>query len=429
MFAISYVGLFSVLLEGGIDIVTMREIAAGSTKAQVFFAHTSFTKFISSVIVGLIITASILIFDLPASAKLLILIALVYNLANTAMLHFRYFFRAMEMMQYEAVSMIIEKFFVLVFCGFTLCVASGVKLFMISYSVAYSLSAVLTLVMLTRRIGFPRWTIDWHYLRLRILKPALPFALMGILMVVYFRSGTIMIRALTGKEEWVGYYNAGYRLIEGFVLFPSIIVVPLYAAFSRHRDNPALVKPKVIHAARVILFVSGMVATPIFIFREQFTRLLFGGEYLLAADTVGTMVFAMVPIGMTWIFGSLVGAIGRQVRLNVLIAIISASNILANYMLIPRFGLQGAVFTTVITEAAIAFSCWWILRDYFNEPDFWMLLLKILLPICGALVLHRFGYFHGSFAIQLPLLLLGLIGIYSSLRVVGMADLRRIFAR
>ena len=429
MFAIAYVGLFGVLFEGGIDILTMRELAGGTVDANEFFSHTVLLKLMSSAVVGLIVTASIFVVGIPPAARVLIFITIMYNVANTVMIHFRFYFRAFEVMQYEAISIIVEKLSVLVFCGLSLYFTHNVSTFMVSYSMAYAFSALLTLGFLKGQISLPRWPFNMPYLWKEIVKPALPFALMGVFMVLYFRSSTIMIRALTGREELVGYYNAGYRLIEGFVLFPSIIVTPLYASFSKQRNDLKPLKPSIYSAARIILFVSVMIATPIFIFRKEFTTLLFGEQYTQATATVGTLVFAMIPIGVTWLFGSVVGAIGRQAKLNVFIAIISALNIVTNFIMITSYGIQGAVVTTLATEVAICVSCWWVVRDYFNEAHFWKLVTKISVPVCGVLLLDSIGTFRGSFIVQLERGLLGLVAAYGALGIIGMSDVKKILAR
>jgi O-antigen/teichoic acid export membrane protein len=231
MYALSFLAVIAVFFEGGLDILLVRDIALSPESYSKFFSHSYFLKVIFAIMVAVVANTVALAFDYSTETRILVLIASMYNMFNSLMLHFRSVFRAFEVMQFEALSIIFEKGFVIIICGLSLIVAPNASVFMLTFTFAYLLASVGTLTILRLKFSIPKLNIDIKYLWTNVLKPALPFALMNIFIVIYFRSGTLILDNLTHDKQLVGYYNAGFRLIESFMLFPTILVAPIYPAF------------------------------------------------------------------------------------------------------------------------------------------------------------------------------------------------------
>lgn len=429
MYAISYVSVIAVLFEGGIDILTVRDLSAKTVQFQEFFAHSSFLKVISAILVAIVACSSLLFGATNAEAMSLIAIATIYCGFNALMVHCRFVFRAFEVMQYEARSIVIEKVLILLLCGGVLYFGGKTKLFLGAFSGAYVITFLATFYMLARNIGLPRWSINWQYLWKRIIKPAAPYALMSFFMVVYFRSATLMLRWITGNEAQVGFYNAGYRIVESFLLFPAVIVGPMYPSFSRRRTEKQYVGSLLYQASRVLLVISISMAVPIALMREAVTGIFYGPEYAAASAPVGILVIAVIPLGMSWVFGSLVAASGRQSWMNVVILFVTLANIVGHYMLIPRWGLQGASWVTLGTEFAIACGNLWFVRDYVQGRGFLALYLKGLCIGVVPLVFDQLGLLPQALVLRLTAVMVMLGGLFLVFRLVTFADIRRLMSR
>jgi O-antigen/teichoic acid export membrane protein len=236
-----------------------------------------------------------------------------------------------------------------------------------------------------------------------------------------------MIKYLLGNEEIIGYYNAGYRLVEAFVLFPTMVIAPLYPVFARRNDEKAYISKLALNSTRIITVVSLGVCLPLFLLSTGFTRFLYGQEFSPAADAIKFLPFVMVPIGLTWIFGTLVAASGRQSKANYYITAITVANVVGHFLMIPKYGLLGAIIVTLGTECAIAATYIWIMRDHLNYEFLW-LGMKLAVPPIVIYLLHLTNIFSGSFFINLMIVLFILGLVFLSLRLVSMRDIRQVFS-
>jgi O-antigen/teichoic acid export membrane protein len=425
MYAISFISIIAAVFEGGVDIATLRELSSRPAAVSTLAAHTSILKILSGLVVGGIAVLLSSLLDVAPLVKHLILFSIVYSLCNSLMIHYRHIFRAFEVLKLEAQSIVTEKLSVVVVAGVFLFFSADVSLFTLSFSLAYCLALCFTISLLKRHFGSFQWKFDLRYMWAFVLRPALPYALMNFFMIVYFRSGTIMLERITGRSEIVGYYNAGYRLVESFILFPSIIVTPLYPTFTRFAQDKAKIAAVLANASRFVCLVSVVISFPIFLFKEDFTRLFFGAQYASASIAVGVIGLAMIPVGFTWVFGSLVAAIGRQPRANWYIAFVTCLNLLLHYLLIPRMGLLGASLSTLVTETSMALCCIWVVRDYGFVAGLKKFAFLVILPLMVILILKELGFYPQSFVVGLVVTLSIITLSFFALRLVTVAEVKK----
>jgi len=316
-----------------------------------------------------------------------------------------------------------------VLCLLPLILAPRAQSYLLAYAVAYGVAALVTLIMGRRVAGPPQGPVEVKHLWQEVLKPALPFALMNLFTIVYFRSGTLLLSYLTGRDDLVGHYNAGYRLVESYMLFPTLITGPLYPVLARRHGEGAALSPLLLAAVRAVLLFSLVITLPLTLFHRDFTALFFGRGYGGAAASVGIVVLAMIPVGMNFVFGSLVAASGRQPRGNIFIFIVTALNVLLNLAAIPRFGAAGAAAVTVLTELGLMSANMWVVRDYVRWVEFGRFTIRLLLAgsiavAAGMLLGTRLVFPLG------PVLTVAAFGAACfGLRLVSLDDARRLIER
>lgn len=429
MYGISFVAIIAMIFDGGVDILLIREVAARPDEFSRFTSHSTLLKIL---LAFLSIAASYLaatFFGQPPDVVAVIMLAAVYSAANSLMLHFRSVFRAFEVMRYEAYSIMVEKLLVVACCGLALLISLRAQVFTFAYAAAYALAAGGTFLFLRRRFEGLRMNIDVSYLWNSIIRPALPFALMNIFVIIYFRSGTLILKGITNSETSVGYFNSGYRLIESYMMFPIVIVAPLYPLFSRlveQRDYLAQVSRE---ALRTIWAVSAFISIPIAVFPREVTTLLYGPDYLGGSTAVGLLGLATIPIGMTFLTGTIIAATGRQTRSNINILIVSLLNVALNVVMISNYGVAGAAITTLVTEILLAALNCWLVREFLEVRGILKLLVNVLLPLLMLLIIKAAGVLPEVLAVRLVLAFAVVAGSYFSLGVVSPNDIRRLVGR
>lgn len=427
MYAISIASVIFIFFEGGIDVLSMRTLSADSTKFQKFFSHSSLLKVIINFLVGATFISIMFFFDLSVSNNTVILAAVIYSISYALLTHFRYIFRAFEILKYEAYSILIEKLSVILLCSLSLLFYPNAETFTICFALAYLITGMITLLFITKNVGTLEWKIDKNYLIDEIIKPAIPFAFMGFFMIIYFRSSTLMLNILTGRDDLVGFYNAGYRLVEGFVLFPAIIISPIYPSFVRSQANPEFVKALLLQSTRLIVLLSLLISIPIFLLNENVITALFGTKFTPSSLSIGIICLSMIPVGLTWIFGSLVAAIGRQRKANYFIAVITGLNIYFLYIFLPAFGLIAAAVITLGTNIAISVANIWLVRDFIDKVEFGKLFFKLFIPIPFVYLFVYSNISTNYFLFEVFTTIAIMVIIYFIVNIIRLTDIKRLF--
>lgn len=183
-----------------------------------------------------------------------------------------------------------------------------------------------------------------------LVREATPFALALMLGLVYFRTDVVMLSAMKGSQ-YVGWYSAGYRLLEGLVYVPAAFVNTVYPTFSRLKTSSELqLRTAVARSWEFVVAFSLPVAIALTLTSDRLVPLLFGEEF---RETVGVLRW----IGPTLFFlfinnllGMVLGAVDRQaIQFYASLAGV-AVNVALNLVLIPRHAHLGAAQATFVTQ-------------------------------------------------------------------------------
>jgi O-antigen/teichoic acid export membrane protein len=424
MLALSFTSLLMVILEGGVDMHVVRALSGHPDRYAALVAKSGTLKVASGLLVALLALVLSGIDHVVPFARALLFPALTFTLFNAVMLHARSVFRGFEIMRFEAASIVVEKVAVILLCGAVLLLRRDAVSFLNAYAVAYAVACVFTVALLVKNVGVPRGSVAFRSLWTDVLRPALPFALMSVFMIVYFRSATLILSYVTGQETLVGYFNAGYRLVEAYILFPSIVMAPIYPVLSRRAKEGRALSPLLVQALRAVLVMALLVTLPLVTFSAGFTNLLYGASFAPAREAIAIVALTMIPVSLTYVFGTLVAASGRQTRANPFILLITLINVAANLALIPLWGVAGAAAVTVGTETLIAGASLWIARDFMNWKDLGSLAGRLTGVSIAAVLLAKVGLKALAFPLGPIAMAVMLLAGFAALRVITVRDVR-----
>lgn len=179
------------------------------------------------------------------------------------------------------------------------------------------------------------------------LKAALPFMVMGVLLLANNRVDIILLGSLRGPED-AGIYAIVARAA-GFVVFfaaaANMVLAPRIAALHRNGDKGALQR-LLTAAARRVFFFSLPVVIVFLVAARPLLVFLYGADYAsgawpLRVLTLGYMStlfagFTVVTANMTGHERTTLASIGISLGLNILL----------NLALIPRLGMNGSAIAT-----------------------------------------------------------------------------------
>jgi O-antigen/teichoic acid export membrane protein len=149
----------------------------------------------------------------------------------------------------------------------------------------------------------------------------------------------------------VGWYAAAYRVYEGLTYAPSILAAVLTPRlsylFTHDRAGHRTLLTRALLASLALAVVLGGIAA---LAAAPVISLLFGSRYAAAAQPLQILSAGALFVFATWILHA--GAISTNLdrRLLVTTGIGLGANVALNIALIPRYGISGAAWATVLAE-------------------------------------------------------------------------------
>lgn len=232
---------------------------------------------------------------------------------------------------------------------------------------AYTLTTLITLLtstfFLEKAIPPPVKKARTHYDRFDWVKKAWPFMFLESISVLNARSDILMLGALNGVEASAIYepVSRGAHLII-FILMAfngplSPTIANLYTEGHKQKLQQLLTK-----TARICLVISAVAATGLLLLGKQYL-LLFGPEYVQGLSAlkilcIGQVLFVFV--GLSPMVLSMTGY-AKFTAISGFIGVVA--NLVLNFVLIPRYGVNGAaIATTTAALCAGAMNAFWVYK-------------------------------------------------------------------
>ena len=199
-------------------------------------------------------------------------------------------------------------------------------------------------------------------LRRRAAGEAFPLWLATLLSLLYFKGDVVLLKAFSGNAE-VGAYSAAYKVFEGLMIVPSVVLAATFPLLARARDNRAQQRRWETALVMLLLALGLAVGAGVYLTSERIIRLVFGAGFHRATPSLRVLAGALPVLFLN--FGLTHFLIARDLeRRNLLFAgLMLVVNVSVNLMLIPRLGGPGAAWATLATELALTACCALALRE------------------------------------------------------------------
>ena len=214
-------------------------------------------------------------------------------------------------------------------------------------------SAVLLVALAAfhRRIGGTR---VFRFSKARagqLLRAGLPLMLTGTFLLIYMRIDQVMIHHMLGKEA-AGCYAVAVKLSEAWYFLPSVIAASLFPAIlSARREDTARYRQRLQALYELMTWLGIAVAVPVTLCSGWIIRLLYPKPFAPAGPVLALYVWAGIFVFQSIVRGKWIVAEGLQRYALVFTALATTVNVVLNAILIPRVGLTGAAWATVISCA------------------------------------------------------------------------------
>ncbi len=187
----------------------------------------------------------------------------------------------------------------------------------------------------------------------QLLRIGLVVGLGSVLTIMYGKIDQILVLHYQGVEG-AGLYGAAYSLLDKVQFLPGVLMTTMFPIVAAAWPaNPERARQAV---QRVVAYMA-IISFPALAFTISAARplivLLFGKQYAPAAGALEVLMASFIPICFGYVAGSLAVVVDRQRRF-VLIAVAGlVFNVVANVILLPRYGYIAAAWVTLATELLV----------------------------------------------------------------------------
>ena len=197
-----------------------------------------------------------------------------------------------------------------------------------------------------------------------ILKVSIPLMFAQSVQFIMAWTDKLMLGNMMGSEE-VGIYFTAFKLS----MFASIalmainsIASPKFAELYGKKDFDGL--KKVAHQSSKMIFLATLPLVLVFFVFPEFLLGLFGDEFKVGVKAFVFLSFGKLISSLSGSVGNILQMTGKQVIFMNVLFVGAIVNVLLNFFLIPKFGINGAALASMIS-----LSIWNLIMVYFVKRE------------------------------------------------------------
>lgn len=364
-YVISYVTLFSVIATFGLSNIEVRELSRTPEKKNELLGTCFAIRFFFSTVAYLSIVATVFIFDTDTFTKIMILIYGLSLYTTSCFEVIRNYFTSIVKNEYVVKSEIARtligasiKVILLLLHAPLWCFIAAMAFDTVLVASGYTISYKATVGKLRE------WRYDKTIIRYLITQ-SFPLLLSGAAIIVYQRIDQVMIGNMIDKES-VGYFATAGKFLDLILFLPTVLtqtVTPMIVK-TRRDGSPAEYENKSYQFVSIVVWVSIIMALVFSVFAYPMIRYTYGVQYLAAVPVLQIMAWKTVGMAISSAGGQLIiierlqkWAVFRNLAGCVVCVIL-------NLILIPKYGIIGSAFVTIITLFVSGFLANYLIPPY-----------------------------------------------------------------
>ncbi len=396
-FALSFTALFTILGDMGLNMLAIREVARDRFQIHRYLGNVAILKTILSLVAVGIIFLAINFLNYPSDTTKVVYIigSGVFFLSLSQAL--RWCFQAFQKMEYEALVNIAEGVIMLGFGFPALYLGKGVIGLAWAYFLTYIIIFIFSFLIIIKKFAKPKFEIDfsfWKYL----MKAAIPVGLATVFFTIYSNLDTVLLSLMKGDEP-VGWYNAGYKLVNTIRFFPTMFFWAIFPVMSEFYKSSIESLKKVFRKSIQYLFLlilpAGVGTT---ILAPKIIPLFFGEGFEPAILVLQILIWVVVLISLSRVATYCLVAIDKQKITIYIFGIGLVINIILNLILIPKFSYIGAAIAIITAEFIILLLALFFIVQNLKVNPFPAQVFKVIM---AALLMGLLTWFLKDFNIIL----------------------------
>jgi O-antigen/teichoic acid export membrane protein len=230
-----------------------------------------------------------------------------------------------------------------------------IEWFVYTQTFAYILTiAIALLVILGKtKLRFPY--VDYEYFKY-IFRKSFPFALLTLFTSLHNRIDVVFLERLLPNgigAEQAGIYGSAFRLLDAAIIVAylfSVLLVPIFARMTEEKESVS----SLVKTSFTLIFIYGVIVALLsYYYSYPLIEILYHNHVEQSSHVFRILILSIIPISMTYIFGSLLTANGNLKQLNLIAFFAMLLNMVLNMVLIPYYLAMGPAIASICTQLFI----------------------------------------------------------------------------
>lgn len=373
LFNLTYI--FSFILDPGITNYNNRNISQNVHLLDKNFSNISLAKSLLSILYIIILFVYGIVSNIKSDEWLILFMLMLSQIFNSFTLYNRSNIAGLHLFKTDTFLSIIDKLTLILLCvpflyfehyksSFTL------NTFVLLQCISFFISSIISFFVVLFYAKKFQFKFNFKLIFV-IIKQSLPYALLTLLMLIYSKADTVIIKEIhTDGNLEVGFYAAAYRLIDAMNMIAVLFAGLLYPIFSKSIKNKENLNNLVSTSFAILVIPSTLIAITGIFYSSDIIALLYHENIKYSSTLFSTLLIAFIFICNSYIFGTYLTALGKIKLLNRIAFYAVIFNILLNIILSSKFGAISACVISTMTFAAVS-----LLHSFFSVKK-----LNIIIP-------------------------------------------------
>lgn len=259
-----------------------------------------------------------------------------------------YWFQAKLLSKYSSLTILAAFIAVSLYQLWVLFTGKSIYWFAISNALNYFLIASI-LIIIYKKLGGQKLSFSFNTFR-RMFARSKYYIISDMMITIFAQTDRIMIKLMLGDSQ-TGYYSAAVTCatMTGFV-FTAIIDSMRPTILEAKKDNTPGYELNLKRLYNIVIYLSMLQSLLITLLSGLIVRILYGSDYAAAVPALRIVAwyttFSYIgSVRNIWILAE-----GKQKYLLCINMLGAVANVALNFLLIGKFGINGAAFASLITQ-------------------------------------------------------------------------------
>jgi len=359
-YAIAFTSIIAVIAKLGLDVILVRDLVGHPEIRNAYLSTAFWLKLAASLLMIFCLAASISLITSDQNTNFYILI-LAGGIIFQSFEVIDFYFQSQVLSRYASICKIIQ-LGISTILKIVLVNVEAPLIYFVIVIVFDQISLYLTLFVAYQRQKLGSLFIHFNIaLAKELLKTSWPLMLSGLTVALYMRLDQLMLKEMMGAKE-VGLYSAGVRLSEAWYFIPVMLTSSMFPAMANAKKiSRKLYLERLQQFSTSMTWMAIIIASLVTCFPELIIHLLYGDAFQDATQVLVIHVWGAIFVYLGIASGVFFTLENYTYKVLYRTILGLASNIALNLILIPRFGISGAAYATVISQFLVNF-----LIDFFD---------------------------------------------------------------